>query len=156
MENRPELGLFLIVGILLILALPLGYVLMSRGGRKTRSVLLVSTDDIARRLVTAAAKRVGYQTVHVYRYEDALEKLRQSPDLSMILIDDSVPQYEAGLLVSLMKHSRMGLRPLIVILDRSEQGQTAPSYRAEVVVSRPLTVHALETAIRQVSESIAF
>jgi CheY-like chemotaxis protein len=137
-----------------ILALPTGYLLFSRAPRKTRSLLLVSTDEEARKLVASAAKRVGYATVSVYRYEDALDKLRQDMSLSMIIIDDSVPQYEAGLLVSMLMRLPIGIRPLILIHDSSELGLTAPSYRAEVVVSRPLTEKALEAAIRQVSEHV--
>jgi hypothetical protein len=67
-----------------------------------------------------------------------------------------VPQYEAGLLLTRLKRSPVMIRPLILIIDSSELGQTAPSYRAEVVVSRPLTEKALETAIRQVSEQVEF
>ncbi|HVO42523.1 MAG TPA: hypothetical protein VMT34_07865 [Aggregatilineales bacterium] len=130
-------------------------VLLMRRPRKTaRSLLLVSTDETARKLIVGAARRVGYGTVPVYRYEDALEKLRQDASLSMIMVDDSVPQYEAGLLLSMLRGSPIGIRPLIRIIDSSELGQTAPSYRAAAVVSRPLTERNLETAIRQVDEQI--
>jgi CheY-like chemotaxis protein len=139
---------------IVILALPAGYLLFSRAPRKARSLLLVSTDEEARKLVISAARRVGYATVSVYRYEDALDKLRQDMSLSMIVIDDSVPQYEAGLLVSMLARLPIGIRPLILIHDSSELGLTAPSYRAEVIVSRPLTEKALEAAIRQVSERV--
>ncbi len=144
--------LLIILSIIVILALPAGYLLFSRSPRKTRSLLLVSTDEEARKLVIRAAKRVGYVTISVYRYEDALDKLRQDMTVSMIVIDDSVPQYEAGLLLSMLMRLPIGVRPLILIHDSSELGLTAPSYRAEVVVSRPLTEKALEAAIRQVSE----
>jgi CheY-like chemotaxis protein len=144
--------LLIVLSTIVILTLPIGYLLFSRSPRKTRSLLLVSTDEEARKMVIQAAKRVGYVTISVYRYEDALDKLRQDMTVSMIVIDDSVPQYEAGLLVSMLMRLPIGVRPLILIHDSSELGLTAPSYRAEVVVSRPLTEKALEAAIRQVSE----
>ena len=62
------------------------------------------------------------------------------------------PQYEAGLLISMLNRLPIGIRPLILIQDSSEMGQTAPSYRAESVVSRPLTERAIENAIRKVAE----
>ncbi len=155
LDSSAQVVLLIILSALVILALPVGYLLFSRTPRTSRSVLLVSTDEEARRLVIEAAKRAGFATVAVYRYEDALERLRQDFTLAMIVIDDSVPQYEAGLLVSMLMRLPSGIRPLILIHDSSEMGQTAPSYRAEVVVSRPLTIKALEAAIRQVSEQTA-
>jgi len=140
--------------VLIILGLPVAYFLASRTAPPRHSLLFVSTDEKAQPLITAAARRVGYRAIPVYRYEDALEKLRLDNTLSMIVIDDSVPQYEAGLLISMLQGSPIGIRPLILIHDSSELGQTAPSYRAEVVVTRPLTEKALEAAIRQVSERI--
>src|SRR5207249_775680 len=120
----------------------------------TRSVLMVSTDEAARRLVKTAARRAGYNAITVYRYEDAIDRVREDTAIGMIIMDDSVPQYEAGLLLSMLQRLPMGVRPLILIHDSSELGQTAPSHRAAVVVSRPLTEKALEAAIRQVSEHI--
>jgi hypothetical protein len=104
---------------------------------------------------TAGARRSGYQTIQVYRYEDALEKLRMNSTLRMIAIDDSVPQYEVGLLVSTLQRMPVGLRPLILIRDNSELGQTAFAHRADVLLSRPLTEQSVEGAIRRVDESIA-
>ncbi|HLY28919.1 MAG TPA: hypothetical protein VKQ72_21410, partial [Aggregatilineales bacterium] len=82
------------------------------------------------------------------------EKLRRDITIEMIMVDDSVPQYEAGLLLSSLSHLTIGVRPLILIHDSSELGQTAPSYRAEALVARPLTEKALENAIRQVADKI--
>jgi CheY-like chemotaxis protein len=117
-------------------------------------ILMVSTDDIARKLVVAAARKVGFSVVHVYRHEDGIARLQQNSDLSMIIIDDSVPQYEAGLMLSMLKGLPIGVRPLILIIDSSELGMTAPSYRAEVVVSRPLSEPLLEDAIRRVHQRL--
>jgi CheY-like chemotaxis protein len=149
----------IILPLLILLACaPAGYLLMllvRRPQQPKRSLLLVSTDETARQLIVGAARQAGYGTIVVYRYEDALEKLNQDMTLRMIMIDDSVPQYEAGLLISMLRGSPIGVRPLILIHDSSELGQTAPSYRAAAVVSRPLTQHQLEEAIRQVDEQIA-
>ncbi|MBX3066143.1 MAG: hypothetical protein U0528_07330 [Anaerolineae bacterium] len=130
------------------------FVVLNRAPRLARTLLMVSTDDVARKLVITSARRVGYQVVHVYRHEDGLEKLRQNMDLRMIVIDDSVPQYEAGLMLSMLKSMPIGVRPLILIVDSAELGMTAPSYRAEAVVSRPLSEKALEDAIRRVHERL--
>ncbi len=148
----PELILILVLSAIALLVLPLGYFLFGRSPRTTRSLLLVSTDVDTHRLVTSAARHSGYQTVQVYRYEDALEKLRQNATIQMIAIDDSVPQYEVGLLVSTLQRMPAGLRPLILIRDSSELGQTAFAHRAEAVLSRPLTEQAIEGAIRRVGE----
>ncbi len=137
-----------------LLTLPVGYFLFSRSPRTARSILLVSTDLGTHKLFTAAARRSGYQTIQVYRYEDALDKLRENTTLRMIAIDDSVPQYEVGLLVSTLQRMPVGLRPLILIRDSSELGQTAFSHRADVLLSRPLTEQAVEGAIRRVEQRI--
>lgn len=135
--------------------MPLGfYLILRRAPRTSRFVLLVSTDEIARKLVVSAARKIGYGTIHVYRYEDGIARLQQNGDLKMIIIDDSVPQYEAGLMLTMLKDSPIGVRPLILIVDKGEVGQTAPSYRAEVVVSRPLSDRALEDAIRQIHQRL--
>ncbi|MEP7284290.1 MAG: hypothetical protein ABI947_00820 [Chloroflexota bacterium] len=145
-----------LIGALLVIliALPIGYVVLRRPQPITRSVLMVSTDEAARRLVRMAARRAGYNAITVYRYEDAVDRIREDTAIGMIIIDDSVPQYEAGLLMSMLQRLPMGVRPLILIHDSSELGQTAPSHRAAVVVARPLTEKALEAAIRQVNEHI--
>ena len=152
--NSEDLAVLIVVLAVVVLALPIGYFLLNKPRKSARSLLMVSTDTDAQRLISNAARRVGFQAIMVYRYEDALEKLRQNSTLSMIVIDDSVPQYEAGLLVAMLQGSPIGMRPLILIHDSSELGQTAPSYRAEAVVSRPLTERALEAAIRQVSDQL--
>ena len=152
--SSEELAILIIVLVVVVVALPIGYLVLNKPRQSLRSLLLVSTDTEAQKLITNVARRVGYQAITVYRYEDALDRLRQNATLSMIVIDDSVPQYEAGLLISMLRGSPIGLRPLILIHDSSELGQTAPSYRAEVVVSRPLTERALEAAIRQVSDQL--
>jgi len=140
------------VAVIALFVLPMILLLVRQPARELRSLLLVSTDETARRMVINAAKKAGYQTIHVYRYEDALDKLRQNFTIRMIAVDDSVPQYEAGLLLSMLNRLPIGVRPLILIQDSSEMGQTAPSYRAESVVARPLTERALEAAIRKVAE----
>lgn len=145
----------ILVAVTLLVAMPVGfYFILQRAPRSNRSVLLVSTDDLARKMVLTAAQRLAYGVVHVYRYEDGVEKLRQNGDLRMIMIDDSVPQYEAGLMLTMLKSSPLGVRPLILIIDSSELGITAPAYQAEVVVSRPLSERALEDAIRKVHQKI--
>ncbi len=149
----PILVLIALISVFVI-ALPTGYYLFARKPSATRSILLVSTDEEARNVVLKVARRLGYNTIHVYRYEDALDKLRQDFTLNMIIIDDSVPQYEAGMLVSMLARLPIGIRPLILIHDSSELGQTAPSYRAAAIVSRPLTEKAIEGAIEQVRKSI--
>jgi CheY-like chemotaxis protein len=150
----PELIVLLILSALALLTLPLGYLLFSRSGRTVRSILLVSTDLETHKVFTAAAKRSGYQTIQVYRYEDALDRLRQNTTLRMIAIDDSVPQYEVGLLVSTLQRMPVGLRPLILIRDNSELGQTAFSHQADVLLARPLTEQAVEGAIRRVEAHV--
>jgi hypothetical protein len=145
----------LIIGLLvLVLILPVGYLLLRRSKKYDRSLLLVSTDESIFPMVKKAAQRYGYYAITVYRYEDALDKLRNDITVQMIIVDDSVPQYEAGLLLSMLQRLPIGIRPLILIHDSSELGQTAPSYRAEAVVAQPVTEKALESAIRQVSERI--
>ncbi len=153
MENlTPEVMFLLAVGAILILSLPVGYYVITRSA-PGRSLLLVSTDPEASALVSRAARRAGYRAVHVYRYEDGLELIRRDPSLLMIVVDDSVPQYEAGMMLSMLQRSPIGARPLIIIQDSSEPGLTTPSYQAEVV-SRPLTEKALEAAIRKIHERI--
>jgi hypothetical protein len=151
----PEIILLLFLSAIALLTLPLGYFLFSRSSRNDRSILLVSTDLGTHKVFTAGARRSGYQTIQVYRYEDALEKLRLNTTLRMIAIDDSVPQYEVGLLVSTLQRMPVGLRPLILIRDNSELGQTAFAHRADVLLSRPLTEQSVEGAIRRVDESVA-
>jgi CheY-like chemotaxis protein len=155
-NTEPNLGILLliIVVVIMLLAIPTAYYLWDRRRNPTRSLLMVSTDEEARSLVKKAARKVGYNAVTVYRYEDALDRLRQDISLNMIIVDDSVPQYEAGMLLSMLQRLPMGIRPLILIHDSSEAGQTAPSYRAEVVLERPITERAMEDAIRKVSERI--
>jgi DNA-binding response OmpR family regulator len=145
----------LLVAAIVLIAMPLAYLVVLRTLPKDRKVLLmVSTDDVARKLVKVAARRVGYWVEHVYRYEDGLQKLRENNRMTMIIIDDSVPQYETGLMLSMLRGSAIGVRPLILIIDNSELGLTAPSYRAEVVLSRPLAERSIEDAIRQVAERV--
>jgi CheY-like chemotaxis protein len=145
----------LIVALAVLILMPLGfYLVLNNAPRTLRSLLLVSTDDVARKLIMAAARKLNYGVVHVYRYEDGIARLQQNSDLKMIIVDDSVPQYEAGLMLSMLKSLPIGIRPLILIIDKGELGQTAPAYRAEVVVPRPLSEKALEDAIRQVHERI--
>jgi CheY-like chemotaxis protein len=152
----PEIIILIVVAAIVLIAMPLGfYLILQRAPRVSRFVLLVSTDETARKLVMSAARKLGYGTVHVYRYEDGIARLQQNSDLKLIIIDDSVPQYEAGLMLSMLKGSPIGVRPLILIVDKGEVGQTAPSYRAEAVVARPLTDRALENAIRQVHQRLA-
>jgi len=151
------LVIIIIVTLFVFLAAPLGYFsyrLIKAARTPGRSLLMVSTDEGASKLVKAAARRVGYLVIHVYRYEDAIDKLKQNMTIQMIVVDDSVPQYEAGLLVAMLNRLPMGIRPLIMINDSSELGQTAPSHRAEAVVSRPLTLKGLEAVIRKVSERL--
>ena len=147
--------LVIIFVVMALVGVPLAYFVLRRPSKNLPSLLLVSTDEDARSLVVKAAKNVGYRAVPVFRYEDALERLRNDLRLEMIIIDDSVPQYEAGLLLSMLQRLPIGIRPLILIHDSSEIGQTAPSYRAEVLVPRPVTEKALEAAIRQVADRIS-
>lgn len=146
--------IIVIAVVMALIGIPLAYFVFRRPTKNLPSLLLVSTDEEARTLVTKAAKNVGYRAVPVFRYEDALEKLRQDMTLEMIIIDDSVPQYEAGLLLSMLQRLPIGIRPLILIHDNSEIGQTAPSYRAEIVVPRPVTEKTLEAAIKQIADRI--
>src|SRR5258708_25626691 len=90
------------LAVIVLLGLPVVYVVANRKRLPMRALLIVSTDEEAAHLVARAARRVGYQAVTVYRYEDALEKLRLDATLSMVVIDDSVPQYEAGMLVYIL------------------------------------------------------
>ncbi len=155
--SGPDMNVILLI-ILVVVALvglPLTYYVLRRPEKTLPALLLVSTDEQARTLVIKAAKNVGYRAVPVFRYEDALEKLRQDMTLEMVIVDDSVPQYEAGLLLAMLQRLPIGIRPLILIHDNSEIGQTAPSYRAEVVVPHPVTEKALEVAIRQVADRIS-
>ena len=154
--GAPDISLILAIlaATVVVIALPFGYLLLRKNDKSTRSLLLVSTDEEAQAMVVAAAKRTGYRAITVYRYEDALDKLRNDISMDMILIDDSVPQYEAGLLLAMLGRLTIGIRPLILIHDSSELGQTAPSYRAAVLVPRPLTVKALEAAIQQVADKL--
>jgi CheY-like chemotaxis protein len=138
--------------VVTVVGVPIAYFLFRQPSAHASALLLVSTDDSTSKLVVSAAKQAGYPTVHVYRYEDALDKLRLNPLLRMVVVDDSVPQYEVGLLVSALQRMPAGSRPLILIQDSTELGQTAFSHRAEMLVSRPLSEKALETAIRQVAE----
>lgn len=152
----PEVVILIGIAVVLLVAMPLGfYLILRRAPRTAHFVLMVSTDEMARKIVVSAARKIGYGTVPVFRYEDGIARLQQNSDIKMIIIDDSVPQYEAGLMLSMLKGSPIGVRPLILIIDKGELGQTAPSYRAEVVVSRPLSDRALEDAIRQIHERIA-
>ncbi len=148
-------ALVIIGALVLLFIVPVVFYVLGRRSAPTRSLLLVSTDENARDLVIQAAKRTGYRALIAYRYEDGLEKLRRDMTLEMIIVDDSVPQYEAGLLLAALRRLTIGVRPLILIHDSSELGQTAPSYRAEALVARPLSEKALENAIRQVADKIA-
>ncbi len=153
--NGPEFTLLIILMAVAVLTLlPAGYFLLRRPSRAAQSLLLVSTNDATGKLVTNAAKRMGYTTVKVYRYEDALDRLKRDSALKIIVIDDSVPQYEAGLLLSALERLPAGMRPLILIQDSTELGQTSRSHRVEAVVSHPLTERAIESAIQQVSQHI--
>lgn len=147
--------ILIILVVIAAIGVPLAYFVLRRPTKNLPSLLLVSTDEEARAIVIKAAKNVGYRAVSVFRYEDALDRLRQDMTLEMIVVDDSVPQYEAGLLLSMLQRLPIGVRPLILILDNSEIGQTAPSYRAEVVVPRPVTEKVIEAAIKQVADRIA-
>jgi CheY-like chemotaxis protein len=155
MNNAPEFTLLIILlAIAVLTLLPTGYLLARRSSRTGQSLLLVSTNEATGKLVTSAAKHQGYATVRVYRYEDALDRLKQDSTLRIIVIDDSVPQYEAGLLLTALGRLPSGMRPLILIQDNTELGQTSRSHRVEAVVSHPLTERAIESAIRQVSQNI--
>lgn len=151
-DLNPSLLVLMILIMTAIVGVPVGYFYFRKPAARGRAILLVSTDDSTRKLMISAAKKAGFRTEHVYRYEDALEKLRQNLLLRMVVIDDSVPQYEVGLLTSALQRMPAGSRPLILIQDSSELGQTAYSHRAEMLVSRPLTEKTLENAIRQVGE----
>jgi CheY-like chemotaxis protein len=140
--------------LVLLLALPVIYMFSKQTSKPKHGLLFVSTDEAVFPMVKNAARHVGYNAITVYRYEDALDRLRQDTTLTMIIVDDSVPQYETGLLLSMLQNMPIGIRPLILIHDSSELGQTAPSYRAEALVSKPVTEKALEAAIRQVHERI--
>lgn len=135
-----------------ILGVPLGYFYFRKPAARGRAILLVSTDEATRKLMISAAKKAGFRTEHVYRYEDALDRLRQNLLLRMVVVDDSVPQYEVGLLATALQRMPAGSRPLILIQDNSELGQTAYSHRAEMLISRPLTEKTLENALREVGE----
>jgi hypothetical protein len=147
-------ALLIVAVVIALFLVPVAIYVFRRPAGPTRSLLLVSTDESARDMVIRASKRAGYRAQVAYRYEDGLDKLRRDTTIEMIMVDDSVPQYEAGLLLSALGRLTIGVRPLILIHDSSELGQTAPSYRAEALVARPLTEKALENAIRQVSDKI--
>ena len=149
---NPAVIVVAVLLILVLLAAPLIYLLIGRPGQMSQSLLFVSTDESAQKLVKSVARKTNYNVVMAYRYEDALVSLREDGTLTMIIMDDSVPQSEAGLLLSTLSHMPVGVRPLILIQDSSELGLTTPAYRAEVLLTRPLTEKALEAAIRQVSE----
>src|SRR5579862_6972437 len=108
LATNADIILPIILLVVAIFGLPAVYFLIQvfrHRQRTPHSLLLVSTDETARRLINNAARRIGYQTIRVYRYEDALEKLSQDMSLRMIVIDDSVPQYEAGMLLSMLRGS---------------------------------------------------
>jgi CheY-like chemotaxis protein len=151
-DLSPAMLVLMILIMAVILGVPLGYFYFRKPAARGRAILLVSTDEATRKLLIGAARKAGFRTEHVYRYEDALEKLRQNFLLRMVVIDDSVPQYEVGLLASALQRMPAGSRPLILIQDSSELGQTAYSHRAEMLISRPLTEKTLENAIREVGE----
>src|SRR5258708_40237124 len=113
------LVLALLIVLVVVLALPVAYLLLGKRDKFTRSLLLVSTDEEAQALVFAAAKHAGYRAVTVYRYADALDKLRYDTTMDMIMIDDSVPQYEEERLLSMLQRLTIGIRPLVLIHDIS-------------------------------------
>jgi CheY-like chemotaxis protein len=154
-DLSPAMLVLMILITVVILGVPLGYFYFRKPAARGRAILLVSTDEATRKLMIGAAKKVGFRTEHVYRYEDALDKLRQNLLLRMVVVDDSVPQYEVGLLTSALQRMPAGSRPLILIQDSSELGQTAYSHRAEMLISRPLTEKTLENALREVGERTA-
>lgn len=155
-----ELFFLLILSAVVIVLLPLGYFAAIGRADQMRAVLVVSTDDSTRAQVAAAAKAVDYRCISVYRYEDALDTLRadgrgaQNDQVEMILIDDSVPASEAGLLVAMMKQDLQDVLPLILITDASEDGLTAPSYRADMVLARPVDTFVLQEAIQAIRRKL--
>src|SRR5689334_17235786 len=68
--------LLAIVAVIILLAIPAVYFFWNKKRNPSRSLLMVSTDEQARALVKQAALHVGYNAITVYRYEDALDKLR--------------------------------------------------------------------------------
>lgn len=154
-----ELFFLVILSAVVIVLLPLGYFAVASRNAGSPALLVVSTDESTRQQVTEAARDAGYRSVGVYRYEDALEQLRSDTPIDMLLIDDSVPSSEAGLLVSMMNGTKMGTiredtRPLILITDASEVGLTAPSYRADIVLARPVSVFILKEAIQAIRHKL--
>lgn len=148
----PDVLLVFIILLLIIGVVPLAYMLiMNRSQPPSRALLLVSTDQEVFETVSSVAGEMGYQTIRVYRHEDVLNKLPGSPPLSMALIDDSVPQAEAGLLLTALQRSGIELPPLILIENHLELEQTVRSFRADAILERPLDSNRLRTVIRTIA-----
>ncbi len=134
-----------VAAVVLVGLLPLLYLLINRPKRPTRALLLISTDLGVLQIVENAARQDGYQVVHVYRHEDVIP----NGTLKMIVIDDSVPQSEGGLLLAMFQRASLDALPLILIQASSEAGQTVPAYRADILIERPISVKVLHAAISQ-------
>src|SRR5258708_9750651 len=116
---------FVIVALVIgLFVLPVAFYILRRPRGPVRSLLLVSTDESARDMVIQAAKRAGYRALVAYRYEDGLEKLRRDMTIDMIVVDDSVPQYEAGFLLAALRHLTLGVHPLIRLHVSSHSSHT--------------------------------
>lgn len=149
--NNPDLAAVLAaIGIVIGFgAIPLIYYFRTQPPRHQRGVLVVSTDEMMREIINTAATKAGCQAVMVYRYEDALNLLNRDVSLRAVVLDDSVPQHEAGILVSSLS-TTLPVRPLLLILDSRDIEHTKLSYRAEILLTKPVNRKSLEEAIRQV------
>jgi CheY-like chemotaxis protein len=106
----------------------------ARAPKEQTNLLLLSTDDSTRKLIAQTSKRLGINVNAVYRYEDGIARLNITPPINVIVIDDSIPQVEIGLLIRELERSTLTVVPVIQIVNADEIGLTVGVAGIEVGV----------------------
>ncbi len=154
--TSPDVIAFFVVLLILLGLVPLGYLgyllLVKHPEPARKALLLVSTDEEVIRTVNDVAKALDYGTIHIYRHEDALNQwARSMSPLSIMIVDDSVPHAEAGLLLTALHKANITPPPLILIEDNVELEETTRSFRADAILEKPIDPNRLRLTLRTIA-----
>lgn len=148
--------MLVIIALVVLIGIPVLLVAtFARAPKEQTTLLLLSTDEATRKLVAPTAKRLGINVNAVYRYEDGLARLNILPAINVIVIDDSIPQVEIGLLIRELERSTLTVVPVIQIVNADEIGLTAPAYHSAVTLPHPVNERVLERAIKRAVARVA-
>lgn len=118
-----------------------------------QSVLVADDEEVVRKIATIALNRRGYRVLTATNGEEALEMLRQDADISLVILDLTMPVMTGEQAIPLIKALRPGI-PIILSSGFSEAEIARRIVSAGVTwfLQKPYTVAAIAAKVKEALE----